>query len=633
MSVRDPHLHASMPSPAPLPMPTQDFRRPAEARDRVPEPVAGTHFYRWAVFIPAFLTVAVLIGIFADWFGKGGFQPAEIALLVLVAFSGFWIALSVSTGTIGMLRAKQAPELAPLSPAAALDVALLVPVYNECPRSVFKRLRAMQSELAHDPTRHRFAFFVLSDTRDEAVAVAEWREFRHLARRSPDRLPLFYRRRADNTERKTGNIRDWIENWGAAWDAFVTLDADSLMSAESLVALADEMAVRSDVGLIQTVPRLIGARTLFGRVQQFASNVYGDVLAHGLERWCGAEGNYWGHNAIIRTEAFAGSAGLPRLSGGGALSGTIKSHDFVEAALLRRAGWGVVLRPSLCESYEEAPQTIVDYVLRDRRWCQGNLQHLRLLGARGLAATSRFHMLQGAMAYVASLVWFFLLILFTLMGKSEEETVFRYFTDDNPLFPQWPETDAVGRAVVLCFVLGLLLLPKLFALTEKIIADPSLKRFGGPVRFGLSALSEIVLSFFLAPILMVQNVMAIARTVANLDTGWEPQDRKGSRIALQTLVRFHWLETLIGSLLFAAIVLQVASPWLLPIAASLLLAIPFSWLTARPVAETPFLSVCMKTPEEIDPPRIIRLSHATRSRQLPKGSFAALQRERSRQPV
>ena len=162
------------------------------------------------------------------------------------------------------------------------------------------------------------------------------------------------------------------------------------MSAGTIVQLGDELAADPSAGLIQTVPRLIGAGTLFSKVQQFANNVYGGALARGLDRWSGHDGNYWGHNAIVRTRAFAACAGLPTLSGKGALGGTIKSHDFVEAALLRRGGWSVRLMPNLAESYEETPQTIIDYVLRDRRWCQGNLQHLRLLLTPGFTMASRF---------------------------------------------------------------------------------------------------------------------------------------------------------------------------------------------------------------------------------------------------
>jgi membrane glycosyltransferase len=67
--------------------------------------------------------------------------------------------------------------------------------------------------------------------------------------------------------------------------------------------------------MIQTVPRLVGGRTPLARLQQFAGRVYGPMLARGLAAWFGNAGNYWGHNAVIRTQAFASSAGLPSCRG------------------------------------------------------------------------------------------------------------------------------------------------------------------------------------------------------------------------------------------------------------------------------------------------------------------------------
>ena len=176
-------------------------------------------------------------------------------------------------------------------------------------------------------------------------------------------MVVHYRRRAENTEKKVGNISDWIENWGAAYDAMVVLDADSLMSASAIRQLAAELAADPDAGLIQSRPMLIGAQTLFGRVQQFSNSVYGWLVAEGLERWSQHEGNYWGHNAIIRTRAFADSARLPHLRCWRGKEHLLLSHDFVEAGMLRRAGWAVRLLPRVVGSYEETPQTLIDLSL------------------------------------------------------------------------------------------------------------------------------------------------------------------------------------------------------------------------------------------------------------------------------
>lgn len=609
MSLHDPKIYAPMPAAAPLPMPIQNLSRPfSDAESHDPAPLAGTGWYRLATLVPALATTLALVAVLGDWFHQDGFVVTELAMMALVGFSAFWIALSVASSTIGLFFGRKSVVAAPADSEPSLDIALLVPVYNEDASAVFARIQAMRDDLAHTHSHHRCAVFLLSDTRDSTIAAREERLFcsdRTLIEHS---IPLYYRRRTFNSERKTGNIRDWIENWGADWHAFVTLDADSLMSARTIIQLGDALAADKTAGLIQTVPRLIGADTLFSRVQQFANNVYGGALARGLDRWSGHDGNYWGHNAIIRTSAFAACAGLPTLKGRGALAGTIKSHDFVEAALLRRAGWSVRLMPDMTESYEETPQTIIDYVLRDRRWCQGNLQHLKLLFSSGFTMASRFHMLQGAMAYIASVVWFVLLILWALMGRGSDENVFRYFADSNPLFPQWPEMDAVNRAVVLGFMLSLLLIPKLFGIALTALQNPSLTSMGGRETFALSALCEILLSFVLAPILMVQHVLAVMRTCFGLDTGWTPQNRSAGHYAPALLLRFHWLETCVGWVLIVGTTLGVVSPWLLPIAVSLAFAVPLSWLFSQPlsVLQAAPARRIMDTEESVTPSRIIK---------------------------
>ncbi len=598
-------LH-SMPKRAPLAMPIQGFTRPySDPNAPALKPMANTTLFRWATFIPALLTTFALIAIFSDWFSKGGFSAIEIFMLGLLGFSSFWIALSVAASTIGLFFTRENKNAPNSTSRDALKTALLVPVYNEAPDAVFRRLKAMRDQLAAQKTNHQYAIFILSDTRDDRVALLENREFDLLKRPHMGHPPVFYRRRANNTERKTGNIRDWVQNHGDAWDAFITLDADSLMSSATIDRLADELAIAADTALIQTVPHLIGSNTIFSRVQQFANNIYGGILASGLERWSGTEGNYWGHNAIVRTKAFAACAGLPKLSGKGALGGTIKSHDFVEAALLRRAGWAVRLMPSLNDSYEEIPQNIVDYVLRDRRWCQGNLQHLRLIGSVGFAPASRFHMLQGATAYIASVIWFLLLIVWALMGRSEEQNVFRYFTDANPLFPQWPQMDSVNRIVILGFMIALLLLPKVFAIVATVWRDKSCHELGGCIHFTASALSEIFLSFLLAPILMVQHVTAVGRTVLGMDAGWAPQNRSDTHYGWLTLIRFHWLETTTGIILMAGLLAGIVSFWLIPIAASLICAVPVSFVFGMKLPARGWLKTIMNTQEDISPSEII----------------------------
>ena len=587
-----------------LAMPEQDFGR--AFRDPAVPPGRSTPktMARIAVGLPALVTTGLLLAAVLDWFEAGGFAIAEIAMAALMAFTFFWIALSVSTATLGIFAKLQARPRDVASPAPSLRVAILLPVYREDPARVFAGAEAMIEALERAPSPHAFTLHVLSDTRGEDALAAERIAFAEtLGSRAGD-IRATYRHRPQNTHKKAGNIAEWVTRDGASSDAMLVLDADSLMTAETILALCDAMARDPRVGLVQSVPRIVGALTLFARAQQFACNVYGPVLAGGLARWTGDAGNYWGHNAIIRTRAFAACAGLPELPGTGPLSGLILSHDFVEAALIRRAGWAVRVLADERGSFEETPPTLIDHVLRDRRWCQGNLQHLRLVFAAGLHPLSRFHLLQGAMAYLASLAWFVLLLLWAGFS-SREAPLTTYFSPDNPLFPVWPEIDLVSRVLVLCFVYAMLLAPKAMGALGLWIEDPSLRSVGGPSRFARSAILELVISIVLAPIMMVQQVKAVLRTLLGVDAGWAPQRRGGVMDGWTTLLAFHWLETALGLALIAGLVGGEVTAWIAPIAASLALAVPIS-----AALQSEAFARWLGTPETYAPPSVyVALCH------------------------
>ena len=314
----------------------------------------------------------------------------------------------------------------------------MVPVYHEDPEQVGMRIAATYRSLADTGYLSQFDVFILSDSREHEVVRQEQALWARLCAELDARGRLFYRNRADNRGRKAGNIADFCRRWGARYSYFVVLDADSVMSGETLVRLVRLMEANPDAGLIQTVPRPIGGETPLARILQFSASLYGPLLASGLNYWFQDEGNYWGHNAIIRTEAFMANAGLPTLPGAPPFGGEIMSHDFVEAAFLRRAGWGVWLVPELGGSYEQLPPTLSEFVSRDRRWCQGNLQHLRLLTIKGLRPASRAHLLTGAMAYLASPLWLTLLVLTSLEAARAALIPWDYFADATSFGPAWP---------------------------------------------------------------------------------------------------------------------------------------------------------------------------------------------------
>ncbi len=577
-----------------LAMPDQDlaagFRDPAAPAIR-PEPSVATT--RAFVFGVAIATTVGLATAFLNWFlSDARLTSVELVLTGVSCFTFFWVAMSVATALLGLIYR---PENVPAAPeGAGLDVAILLPLFGEdADRSVGNAARLL-GQLAHQPTAHRFSLHVLSDTRGDGAPVSE-RAAVEAARHALPAAAIHYRWRPLNTDFKPGNIREWVSREGAGHDAALVLDADSVMAPESVLTLADALAARPDVGLVQSIPRLIGGRTLFQRLQQFGNEVSGRNLGFGLSLWTGNEANYWGHNAMLRVRAFAATAGLPRLPGKRPFGGTILSHDFVEAALLRRAGWSVRFLPEAGGSFEETPETVPAYVRRDRRWCQGNMQHLRLLGVAGLHRLSRFHLLQGAMAYLASMGWFLVLMLWALVGDETSAGILSYFSPENPIYPSWPEMESVTRAVIVAFIYGMLVAPKLIGALARWYADPRLTGFGGRRVFAAGVLVELTLSVLLAPMMMVQHVQAVLRTLVGIDTGWTPKGRAAGRVL--ALVRFHAIETIMGLIMVTSAAAGHLSLWLLPIAICLLIAVPLSLLLTLDASRWPLFA----TPQDAGP--------------------------------
>ena len=498
------------------------------------------------------------------------------------------------------------PTAKKLKAKAPLNVALLAPIYNEDAADVFGNVAAMLSDLNQQPTEHTFDLYILSDTRDDSIAWQEERAFITLLQKIDARQRVFYRRRQQNTDRKVGNLSEWMENYSGHYEGMLVLDADSLMSANAITRLTDALSADPSAGLIQSCPVLFGANTLFGRVQQFSNRVYGAALAHGLAKWTDREGNYWGHNAILRTEAFAQSAGLPKVNGK-----LILSHDFVEAGLLRRAGWSVRFLPDIGGSYEEVPATLIDYFLRDRRWCQGNLQHLRLIKTRGFHAMSRFHLLSGAMGYLVSPAWFALLLIWALVVNGQEMSAVAYFSGYDPQV-SWPQLSNGNTTLIMVIIYGMLLAPKLIGVLSSRLSGLSIRDMGGPLQFAGSLVLEIFLSILYAPIMMVQQSVAVFRTLAGFNEHWVPQQRRGGSYSIFDIVKFHLLETLTGGLLLALMFKGLVSWWLLPIAVSLFGATVLSALSAVDLQVRPWLSRQLGTPEVLNAPVIIRTALAER---------------------
>jgi len=357
------------------------------------------------------------------------------------------------------------------------------------------------------------------------------------------------------------------------------------------------------LALVQTCPRLFGSDTFFGRMQQFASAAFGLFPSLGEAAWSQEEANYHGHNAIVRTKAFAACAGLPYLKNRKGGDTLIFSHDFVEAALLRRAGWGVRMVPELQETYEETPTTLIDYVLRDRRWCQGNMQHLRILGSAGLHPVSRFHLGQNALTYLMSPAWFALVLIGALLGTSSHNGLLSFVTGQPAsAYINFAMFDRFGLWL-LGFVYLLLVAPKV-AGAIKVLLSGGVSGFGGAGRFGLGFVTELIGSMAIAPILMVQQTRAIFGIVVGQHENWGPQQRYESHYTMATILRFHWFETAFGVALAAGMALNFVSLWLLPIAISLAGAPLLSYVSGIKMGAAN--NSLFATPDAITVPQIIQ---------------------------
>ncbi|MFD2141642.1 glucans biosynthesis glucosyltransferase MdoH [Ancylobacter oerskovii] len=603
----------ALPPEAPLAMPVQSLRRapPAEQLPR-----------RASLFVRRLFVIggAAVLTVFAARemyrvLEVGGLTLLESLVLGLFVVLFAWIGFSFTNALSGALTMLARPDdglgidaSAPL-PALSTRTAILMPTYNEDPSRIFAGLQATYESLEATGALDAFDFFILSDTTDADVWIAEEAAFLALRARTGGEARLFYRRRPRNIDRKAGNIAEWVTRFGGAYDHMLVLDADSVMTGACIVRLAGAMEASPRSGLIQTLPVIVGGRTLFARMQQFAGRLYGPLIAYGLAGWHGPDSNYWGHNAIIRTRAFAGCAGLPHLTGRKPFGGHILSHDFVEAALIRRGGWGVNMVPWLEGSYEEGPPSLTDLAVRDRRWCQGNLQHAAVLPTRGLNPLSRLHMLVGIGSYATAPLWLIMLLAGLLTALQARFVPPDYFPAEFSLFPNWPAQDPVRAAWVFVGTMGVLLVPKLIAYALMLFQGPLRRGFGGGVRAFLSLLAETLIAGLIAPVTMLAQSAAVASILAGRDGGWQPQRRDdGSVSARQTFV--HFLPHTLFGLLLAGAAIAISLPlffWMSPVVLGLVLAVPLVLWTG---AARPLLAGVLKTPEEIAPPAVLARAKA-----------------------
>lgn len=517
--------------------------------------ISGYNAWRvlhWMVFV-------VLFGLVAF-----GAVQAIIGLVVRLRGGDPWsIMNSVDFGN----------EVDPLN----VPVAVVMPIFNEDVKRVFEGWRTVYQSVAATGQLPECDFFLLSDSNNPNSWIAEETAWFSTTRELGAEGRMFYRRRRGGINKKAGNIADFCRRWGKHYRYMVVLDADSIMSGEAIVKLVRLMERNRRVGLIQGVPLLVRGETVLARLQQFATRLYGPVFSAGLNFWQLSEANYWGHNAIIRLAPFMRHCSLPEIPGEGPFGGRILSHDYVEAALMRRAGWQVWLATEMEGNYEECPANLVDFAKRDRRWLQGNLQHLKLIFARGFHSVNRVHFSLGILAYLASPLWLLFLVLSAAIGWHTGPVIGA------------PTTGLASVESLKFLAIGLfgytaflLLLPKFIALFDISRRPLELRKFGGWTKLVLSIALETVTFTLIAPILMVFHTKFVILTLCRKSITWGAQRRgRDGHSAWREAFWAHLDQTILG-ILATVVIVQIdptLAAWMSPVLAGLTLSIPLSYLT------------------------------------------------------
>lgn len=615
---------APTPPPAPLSMPIQDLRcapqTPAEDGGKDGAAARPRAWPSARVALARLIAVGGALGLTAYGyhqmtlvFGNETSTPLQILLLALFTLTFGWVAFSACQALAALVAPQPAPDT---DEAASLTgrCAIIMPVYNEDPEATTARLFVMGEGLADAGQGEAFEIFILSDTTDPAIWLRETVAFAWLRAALAGRMRVWYRRRPRNTGRKSGNVADFVTRWGGRFDHMLVLDADSLMAPATILRMRRRMQAAPRLGILQTAPTPIGGRTLFALLQQFAGRLYGPVVARAVAAWQGQDGNYWGHNALIRVGAFAQTCGLPDLPGPRPFGGHILSHDFVEAALMRRGGWQVRMDPDLDGSWEGSPPSLADFATRDRRWAQGNLQHCRVIGARGLTLANRLHFFIGIASYLMSPLWLALLV--TGAALTGQSLIYEraYFNDGPQLFPDWPVFDAERMIFLFGLSLLLLLLPKLAGVARALVLGEVRSLNGGAARILGGALVELVLSALFAPVLMLIQTRQLAEILMGRDSGWSAQRRDGALMTWREALSAHAWQMAFG-VAPAALLLWLAPGllvWLSPVLAGWLLA-PVLSRASGTVPHGPVRRL-LGLPETIEEPPIARSAEALRQR-------------------
>ncbi len=561
----------------------------------------------------------------------------QTGILILFAILFCWVSAGFWTALMGFLQLMIGRDKYSISYSTTGDeplnpehrTALIMPICNEDVERVFAGLRATWESVVRTGNSDHFDVYILSDSYDADIAVAEQKAWMELIRDVGGAGKIFYRRRRRRVKRKSGNIDDFCRRWGSEYSYMVVLDADSVMSGECLTGLVRMMEANPNAGIIQSAPKASGMDTLYARCQQFATRVYGPLFTAGLHFWQLGESHYWGHNAIIRVKPFIEHCALAPLPGEGSFAGSILSHDFVEAALMRRAGWGVWIAYDLPGSYEELPPNLLDELKRDRRWCHGNLMNFRLFLVKGMHPVHRAVFLTGVMSYLSAPLWFMFLALSTALQVVHTLIEPQYFLQPRQLFPVWPQWRPELAIALFSTTLVLLFLPKLLSII--LIWFQGSKTYGGPVRLFISLLLEMLFSVLLAPVRMLFHTVFVVSAFLGWEAVWNSPQRDDDATPWKEAFARHGSQMALGIVwAWGMGYLDLNFLWwLAPIVFSLILSPFVSVMSSRATLglRTQRAKLFL-IPEEYDPPKELVDTDAylqlNRGRALENGFMHAL---------
>ena len=544
----------------------------------------GLRRRRALVFALNLATYAGLLYWLAAILGHGGWSLLDGVLFAAFAISTPWTILGFWNAVIGfaLLHFHRNPmkSVAPfaVSPkvlakgALQVRTAVVMTVRNEDPARAISRLKAVKRSLDQTSDGHTFGYFVLSDTDDPIVAreeerlIAEWQAMYD----TDGAAQITYRRRTDNAGFKAGNVRDFLENMSDGYDLMLPLDADSLMTGDAVVRLARIMQAYPRLGILQSL--VVGSPTssAFARIFQFGMRHGMRTYTMGHAWWTGECGPFWGHNAMVRIAPFRDHCHLPMLKGKPPLGGHVLSHDQVEATLMRRAGYEVRVLPEEMGSYEDNPPSVLEFMRRDVRWCQGNMQYLKLLDLPGLHGMSRFQLAWAVLMFLGIPAWTLMIALLPFAALEAQASAGAF-----------PVALAAGLYVAF---FAMYLSPKLAGFLDVLMTRGGVARYGGTLRFLASALIEVVFSFLQGAVTTIRTTIFMIGLMFGTTVKWGGQARDAQRLSWRAAMAELWPQTLFGIAIFAA--LLVISPtlllWSLPLTAGYLLAVPLAVVTADP---------------------------------------------------